>query len=371
MKSFRFLVAALAMALAGCGGGGDGGAPSNELTIGAPSPSSITANVSDVAGTAGRSIPLSATYSGTLSGTVYVVVEDPDAVFSGANISYGIGTVMLNLVMSDTAPAGRYTRPIVVHVCRDATCASEFGGFPRTIPKDVTIRGTAVGTAALTFTSTAGAAAPAQNVTITPPTGLDFTIDGGHYFQYFEPGSSTSGVVNLASVLQITRTSTGISVRPNGTWAGRYTGVIPIATPGHATRYVQVDYQVGAATGPVLTPLTTSVSASGPQGSSADVFVNVDFLRNMGTVTSSFVQIDATGGTVDPGSTFWVRYYDFALFQHGTGPADNAQRLRFAFRPCFITCMPMGTYTANIVLTAQAYGQTSTHTVPVTFTITP
>jgi hypothetical protein len=376
MKVVRYVSALLLVALAGCGGGGGG--ESEELSIRAVTPSTVTATFSNKTSYEGgdpREVALTASFSGETTGAIFVLIEDPDAVFQGAELQIDSeSSATLRLTVDDSAAVGVYEKPMVLHVCRDAACASEFDGSPRTIQKHITIEGTTLSTSALSFASTVGIAATSQTVAVTAPSGTDFNYETDPYVNHTGPDGSTN-LLSISEVFSITKTSSGLVVRPTGVWAGQFVGRLYVTTPGYAKVAVDLDYQVGTAATPVVTPLTSSVNGSGQAGSTDDIPVYVEYVHVMERDTNgeSFIAVNAMAGSPDPGSTFWLRYYDQTSFTHGTGPAGNADRLRFFLNPCFFgtDCLAPGTYTANIEVSVSAFGEQSTVTVPVTFTVNP
>jgi hypothetical protein len=370
MKSLKWLAAVMAAALAGCGGGGGDGGGSNELRIGTISPSVVTGSFTNLAPMAGRNVALSASYSGTLSGNLLIVVEDADAVFAGAFLRMGANsTVILDLQVSDTAPVGRYTQPLRLNACLDATCTRQLGGFPRTIPKDVTITGTTVGTTSLTFNTSAGVAGTAQHVIVTPPNGADFTVDPSSFLEYTDPNGNSS-TRTLGEVFFTAKTPTGFSIVPRALWPGRYRGAVQVATPGYATRQVLVEVQVAEAAGPVVTLLTPSGSAVSTVGASADVAIDVDVVRNLTPVNGGHIAIEFPDGT-SPIQQLWLRFWEGTDFTPPVGAVNSGRRLRFYANACFLgsDCLAAGTHTATIVYTATAYNVSTTVRVPVTFTV--
>jgi hypothetical protein len=317
-------------------------------------------------------VVLTASFSGETTGEVFVILEDPDAVFYAPEVQVDSdSSATLRLFVRDDAALGAYDKPMVLHVCRDAACANEFDGSPRTIQKHITIQGTTLSTSALSFASTAGIGATSQNIAVTTPNGTEFSYETDPYLTI---DGMPSGI-SIDDVFSIAKTSSGLVVRPVGTWAGHYTGRLYVTTPDYAKVAVDLDYQVNSAATPVVTPLTSSVSGSGRAGSTKDIPIYVEYVHVMerDANSESWVDINATGGSPDPGSTFWLRFYDQTSFTHGSGPANNASRLRFFLNPCFFesNCLAPGTYTANIELTVGGFGGETTFTVPVTFTINP
>lgn len=109
---FRFLVglsAMLAIALAACGGGGGNDGPQPALVF---SPASLAANYA--AGTSATlTVRATATDPAAFSGTLYVVVADPNQVLSG--------TVNLSPISNSTYSATLYTSATAVGRVRSAS----------------------------------------------------------------------------------------------------------------------------------------------------------------------------------------------------------------------------------------------------------
>jgi hypothetical protein len=371
MKVVKYVSALFLVVIAACGGGGG----SDELSIGAVTPSTVTAtfsNKTSYEGGAHREVVLTASFSGETTDEIFVLLEDPDGVFYAPEVQVDSeSSATLRLIVRDDAAVGLYDKPMVLHVCRDAACAKEFDGSPRTIQKHITIQGTTLSTSALSFASTAGIGATSQSIAVTTPNGTEFSYETDPYLTVDGMPSGMS----IDGVFSITKTSSGLEVRPVGTWAGHYTGRLYVTTPDYAKVAVDLDYQVNSATTPVVTALTSSVSGSGAAGSTEDIPVYIEYVHVMerDPNSESWVDIAATGGSPDPGSTLWLRYSSETYFTHGAGPANNATRMRFLLNPCFFesSCLAPGTYTANIELSVGGFGGETTFTVPVTFTINP
>lgn len=370
MNFFKRLAALACLVLAGCGGGGDG---HDGLTVGPLSSTAVTATVSNLRMSPGREVVLTAPYSGTFSGTVFVIVVDPDAVFSTATVDYDASSVRLHLLVDDNAQIGHYARPMTLHVCRDAACASELASFPRTIQKDFTIQGTAADVTSLSFSSTAGLAPAAQAIAITAPPNAEVTYDAAQWPYVDAVNSGGSGLQSTSLVFTVSRTATGFTVQANPIWAGHYSGHIALVTPGYNPVTIALDYTVGDGVTPVGTLVTTAVATTAPAGSTADIDAYVDVVLNMAGLTEQRIEVDATNGSADPLQANWVRYWDTTPFTYGEATADNAVRVHFKLNPCFYGqhCLAAGRYTANIVYTPSAWGVSTPLTVPVTFDVTP
>ena len=320
-----------------------------------------------------RQITLSAPFTGSYSGTLYVVVEDPDGALVSGDVMIDGSTAILTLPLSGTLPVGSYTRPLVIHACRDAACTSEVRGSPQTVQKNLVIKGPTLNVSSLSYTSTGGVAPASQSVIVTTPdAGADFAYETFTYVGAVYPDHSTS-MLRIDEVFTITKTSTGFNIQPKGVWPGRYTLPLRVTTPGYDFATLDINYEVGATTSQPFTLLTASAAVSGPRGASNEIPVYIDFGKNVQAYDSLRIALQ----TDDPDSLSrytWLRFYDSSEITVGDSPAGNGIRLRLFANACFLgywgSCAPVGTYSARVVVTASAYGQESTYTVPVTFTVT-
>lgn len=350
----------LSLLLAACGGGG-GGDSDNSLRIGPLSPAEVSAKWADSGQGLRPQVTLSAGYTGTPSGTVYVVVEDPDKLFTSAVPIVGTAQASLELspAFGDLAP-GRYTKPLVVHVCKDANCTSEYGGSPQTVRKDILVESLTVTPAKLNFTALVAMGAAAQSITITPPAGKDYGYDAYGYVTYKTPdGNISSTSRRLDEVFEVTKTGTGLQVKPKAAWAGQYIWTSFIDTPGYVRRSIEVVYDVSGQGGEAFTVLTPQVSATavGDEVVYADVDVKVN-------IPPSEVRI-SVAGTPDPVEHGWVRFYDSLPIEGGT-------RYRFRINSCGYgvrSCLGVGSHSATLTVAASAYGANWTYNVPLSFTV--
>lgn len=368
MFSARRAVGSLALFLAACGGGGGGGSEAESLTLGAISPATATITVSDQAkGEESRLIAFSAPYSGTASGTLFVLIEDPDAVLGTHSLDIGSTSATLRLeVLSDLLP-GRYTQPLTVHVCLDSGCRQELQGSPQTVAKNITVTGTTLGASSMSFSADGGMVPAAKTVAVTTSGGADWQIDNTSYVSYFEPdGTPSSTAFGLHEVFTVTKTPEGVKVQPKGRWPGRYVTTLTVSSAGHAPRSLDIDYQVGPVTGEALTLQTVTATGSGTM-IDQDVEIVIDATINMDRSEIS-VGIASLSGTPDPATTEWVRYSDFDV---GLGADGSGLRLRLYANACRFSCLAPGTYTAQAMVVAEGYGKTFHYTVPVSFTVAP
>lgn len=349
----------LLLTLAACGGGGGSGG-SSELSLGSVSPSAINLTLGDATAAPTDATTLSASYSGSTSSTVYVVVEDPDGVFASATPAVGAGRATLTLMTGILPPAGRYTQPLTVHVCKDPACKSEYAGSPQTVRKDIVIQSLGLDKARLDFSAPVGTGAAAQDLTVTPPPGRTFDI--APQYVSFVGATGAQSLLPAETVFEITRSATGLQVRPKAAWAGRYTWPLALNVPGggYADKTVTVTYDVAGTGVPPLVLLGAALQASGNGGIVAvDALVNMPISEMRYTIT----------GTPDPVGTGWLLYYDSQPYTAGSGPADNAVHLRFNFDRCgyggAFGCQ-VGTLTATVRIDVVAFGETWTYTLPAT-----
>ena len=127
----------LVVALAACGGGGGGSDGGAALTF---SPATVTANVAS--GTSATiTVRATATDTSIFSGTVYVYIVDSAHVLTSSVelTSVDSRTVSATIHTLPTLAAGRYQGTFQIHLCNDASCASQVRGSPVPLPYDLTI----------------------------------------------------------------------------------------------------------------------------------------------------------------------------------------------------------------------------------------
>lgn len=354
----RLASLSLALWLTACGGGGSsGGASSNELTVGRLTPAEISATWTD-SQVSRPLVKLSASFSGTTSGAVYVVVEDPDKLFGSAVPLVGTNQASVELHPSygDLAP-GRYNKPLVVHVCKDINCSAEYAGSPQTVRKDILVEGLAVSPARLNFSAPVALGAAAQSFTVTPPAGKDFELSWT-YVSHKAPDGSTSSL-RLEQVFDITKTATGLQVKPKPGWAGQYTLNTVVQSEGYVGRTIQVVYDVAGKSGEAFTVLTPQATATAV--GNEEVYVDVDVKIN---IPPSDVRVSVSG-TPDPVDHGWLRPSTIQAI-------DGGRRYRFSLNRCGYgvrTCLGVGTHAGLLTLTPSAYGASWTYNVPLSFTV--
>jgi hypothetical protein len=123
------------------------GAVNTAVTVGAPSPTSLTRTVS------ARQAISNATFSGTISGdvfslagqTIYLVIEDPLGLFvPGGSLQVeprGSGWgYNLTLTTGALARTGRFADKLTIYACLDAQCGTRLAGTPVTITYDISVK---------------------------------------------------------------------------------------------------------------------------------------------------------------------------------------------------------------------------------------
>lgn len=374
MRTLHLPVLLLTLSLCGCGGGGgsgsgsggnSAGADAGGLSFGAISPAGLSAKLSDDPAATRQQLTLTASFSGSASGNVYVVVEDPDKVITNALPTVGAASATLTLDLATGLAPGHYTKSVVVHVCKDSACKSEFAGSPQTLTKDIVVEGLAVGAAVLNFQGDVGMGAAAQSFTVTPPAGKSYSYSGGSV-DYKSP----SGLIMqlpFDTVFDVAQTDTGLKVAPKGAWAGEYKWLMGLQSPGYALKGVPVAYEVGDGSAKPLKLLTTSLEVT---YNGSDVYADVDVLKNFNYGSVNIVLT----GSPSPPDTGWLMYYDSVPYAQGSATMSNATHIRFKLQRCgysgaFGCLAPGASYTANIHLDISANGQNWPYDVPVTFTV--
>jgi hypothetical protein len=359
----RRLSLLLSIVVAACGGGDSPSQP-QPLSLGAMTPSTVNVTLTDEQAASRYQTSVGASYTGSASGTVYVRVEDPDGVFTAAYPAISDTRASLTLEIGGAPAPGRYTRPVTIRVCPDAACSREFPGSPQTLQKDLRIESLGVDKRSLSFSGPVGLGAAAQSLAITLPQGKSYDYSS-HYVQYTSPTGGTSLQLPSA-VFDITRTASGLQLKPRGAAAGSYSWQMQLNSPGYRSQTVNVAYEVsGTPVGPVtLLADTLSVTLTG-----GEVFGDVDAAVNM-NFTETRITIT---GNPDPSQTGWLLFYTAEPLTLGAGPAGNGQRWRFKFSRCgyggAIACLTTGTYSATVRIDVSAYGQTWAYTVPTTLTV--
>jgi hypothetical protein len=382
MKKLKFISIFLVALLAGCGGGSSSPKAnvSNELSLGALSPQSISMTLPKLTNTSALpGVSLTASYTGSTASNIYVLIEDTDKiVIAGTVMVNSNSTATLTLYLDQSVPVGTYTQPIKIRVCKDITCTAEFAGSPQTIQKNIVIANIGLSQSTLNFTSSAGIAPSAQSVIVTVPNGSSVSYTDSTYFYYTAPNGST-GAGRIQDAFEVITTGSSIQVQPKGYDLGHYEFSMYVASLGFEPVRLLVTYDIGPIAPQNLIVQTTSATQSSTVNSKADlpIFINVvetsaiPIIPNVNVSALSTFTVDIV---YDPNIPIsipyqWLRFYSQTYFTDGSGSANNGLSMRFFANACFISCLPSGTYKANIVLTSTSFATGNTISIPVTFTV--
>jgi IPT/TIG domain len=222
----------LSLALVGCSGGGGGGGstspPPLTMTL---SPTSLTFAATDAGTPAGQTV--TASFSGTGSGTLYVLIvpADPGLISVGNVAITGTtsGQALVTPAAPTTAGAGKRSTTITVTAClNDATCkTNQIAGSPQTINVTYTVAGVGASTTSLSYTigNSAVAADYSQtfNVSGYPTQTWTSAITDAPWLSLTPSTGSTAATVSVQATLDQAQ----VGALENGT----YTGSITLSAP--------------------------------------------------------------------------------------------------------------------------------------------
>ena len=228
-------VSFLTLALVGCGGGGGGGGiasppPPPPLTM-TLSTTSLTFAATDANAPAGQTV--TANFSGTGSGTLYVLIAPADpALISVGNVTI-TGSTSGQAVVTPAAPtaagAGKHSTTITVTAClNDATCrTNQIAGSPQTVNVTYTVAGVGASISSLTYTigNSAVAADYSQtfNVSGYPTQTWTSAVTNAPWLKITPSTGSTAATVSVQATLDQTQ----LGALENGT----YTGSVTLSAP--------------------------------------------------------------------------------------------------------------------------------------------
>lgn len=245
------IIVLMTLVLAACGGGGGSGGGSSSQTaagggqslrFGAVLSGPINAKFTDgnIAYTASPTV--SVAYSGTTNQPLVIVIEDPDQVFSTANVlsvANGVGT--LDLKYSPSLKAGTYTSDLKIHACASAqmttssppvaTCVGEYAGSPVIVPRKIVVDSIQLDKYALDFVANGATSATAQKIIVSGGTDPSLILSGLN-------GSLSGKIAYHVNGNEIT-----ISPLPVFT-AGNYTDTLYVTAPGFKEQQVKISYTV-------------------------------------------------------------------------------------------------------------------------------
>lgn len=371
--------ACLALGLTGCGGGGggDGGStPVAAVTVNAPSPTALSADVLE--GTALSDVALSGTVSGDVAGltgrAVYVVVEDPASLFeANAQLqlqqSGSVWQYRLDLRGRTLETSGRRTGNLRVFVCLDPGCASRLNGTPIMIPFDVNVvPGMTLATHALQFTVPFGTvpAEQAVDVALSP---FSTTWVSGDDKPYDPATTKTLVLLNGGKPVS----GAPLRFRLTPAIPGTYTERIRVHTEAMLgpnlsrgiDQYIDITYTVtpNPALDHVFDPpaLNITHSASDPllQEHAYQLYTNFGYTQSWFGVV--FDQSPVRGSTA-PYDSWWddrMRYSSACTGSIGPGGTTTYD------------CMQPGTYTARVLYLITGSSGSRVVEFPITLTVTP
>jgi hypothetical protein len=362
--SIKFLAKVHALLLAGlvlsaCGGGGGGGTDGG--TAGPP-PANVFNQVSVsldrtepikqdlIEGADMKTVAFSILASGdvgSLNGkTVYVVVEDPNALFSsspGVDLLSNPYRAYVNLFPSAKKKApGTFKGNLKIHACLDQNCSTEMAGSPLTLPYDVTIiAGLGLDRDSIAVSVPFGEVPAEQRVKVTLP-------------KYLEYWTAKDSSFYAGSEYPMTVTST--------TDPFTATGVVSLALspepPGTYSRTVKVETFTAQA-GDMFRSFekTVTVTYTVTPNPSIDYVLMpaANVVRTQGDPTMS----PAMGRRVLANTGVTVNERELQYLSHPAAADNHPQVEEWWFRldnsasPCYNTlttsnCLPVGTYTARV-----------------------
>jgi hypothetical protein len=365
MRAFLMAGLATLSLLVACGGGGGDSGP-EPLRFGAASPTTLEARITDVPSIRPRLV-VSASYSGSASGAIFVRVEDPDGLVSDAVPLVGDGRASLEMEIRGTPAPGRYTRPLTIRVCPVADCSREFAGSPLVVQKLIVVEAIQVGSAPLQFSSPVGVAPAAQTLAVSVPEGRTFGFSS-HLVQYQQPNGS-SGLIEVARVFDIRQTPTGLLVQPKPLFAGRFELQVFLNSNELAQKSATLIYEVSGKSVQALSFPKSEVAVTSTGG--ASVFVDLDALRNIEFVYPTEFSFSRFGSP-DPVQTDWLQVWSMEPVTLGDGPAGNGYRLRLRLSPCDWSgsnCLAPGVYTGIVRLEVRSLNEIWPYEFPVRFTV--
>lgn len=376
MRPLLSATLALTVLLASCGGGGggggggDGGDPGgrpSSVSIGPLSPSTLSATLAEGDTRIAAPLFVTANYTGTTSGTVYILIDDPDRIISNAIPGIGPTTASLTFEVAKTLPApGRYTKPVTVRLCGDAGCVVEFGGSPQTVAKDFTVQGVGVSASTLNFKGEVGMGAPAQTITVTPSAGTSFDVVNTNFQQ--EP-KNPADFTFLDDVFDVKRTDATLQIKPKPAPAGRYTLTKTLGS-GNARKTITAVYEVAGKPATAFTLSASSLNARpNPDPNNPDIYVTFDVLMSIPYKTLGAKAILDTPASAPN----WLYTKDYLSFFPPGSEANNGLHVTMNFNKCGFfgstNCLGRGTYTATVRVELQAFGETWTQDLPASFTV--
>jgi hypothetical protein len=338
MRWQKLLVMAVTVAALGaCGGGGGGNAaidvPLLRLTnIVLPA---VDQEVFEGGGDPIPTLSIAADVVGNLQSlngaTVYVIVQDPDALFdskAGVSLSAnGLGNVLTIYGRSVNAKAGTFHGPLTVNVCLDPACLKPLGGSPFSVPYTIKVlQGLQLTQNLSTLTAAFDSPSAPWTTSVLLPTGAtDFTAQvttkgssGPHYYgQQMVTLSRNDTALTLTGVPCPALTFYG-DFEVNATGVTSKGRLVPLQL------IQRFEYQVGAgmAFTFVYQPLSASLTAGAGTSSYAAAVTVVSKASN-GDIYDTIDHVDylppGPSGNLDANGFAWLRFLALGASSTGVG----------------------------------------------------
>lgn len=356
------IIVLMTLVLAACGGGSGGGDSTQtaagggqSLRFGSVLSGPINATFSDgnIGYTGNPTVSVS--YSGTTNQPLVIVIEDPDQVFSTANVlSVANGVGMLDLKYSPALKAGTYTSDLKIHACTSAqmsagnppvaTCVGEYVGSPVIVPRKIVVESMQLDKYALDFVANGATSATTQKIIVSGGTNPSLMLRGLN--------GSLSGKIDY----RVNGNEITISPLPVFT-AGNYTDTLYVTAPGFKEQQVKITYTVIS---PELAHGITIHDGYANQLAHVKIKENSTFnnyyhylswFKNSSQTQIQNVTVDYLGG----GVINWINLQPYAADSNGVF--------------LWVANLGVGQYNANLVITSNTNGIVDIYRVPVSVTI--
>lgn len=359
--------------LAACGGGGsDSPAPPASPTVGNVRITNVDQEVFQ-GNDPLQSLVVTADVTGDLSQLtgVYVLVEDPDALFASnavlATTANGLNNVLTLNGRNSNNRVGSFRGPLRINVCSDSACRSPLRGSPLLVPYDIRVLQslTVERSGGVTITGDFGTPAPAWTSGVTPPTGATSF-------------RATLRDLSAATIpaLTLSQSAGAITLTPGNSPVASNRYELTVTADGRTskgrvvpfTSTQGVAYDVRSTGTPVIfspAGLSFTIAARG----TLTAYQRLDTLLANGEVADQVSTINFSG----PGAVtgFW-------LLNRSVPTAGFGGAIEFAASACFLTalppgfdpCLAPGVYNARVTLRTRG-GSLVTREFDITLTVTP
>lgn len=255
----RWLAAVCCLLLVACGGGGGGGAGAGASSSSAASltfdPQTVSINVESQK-VATVSVRAAVLHSETITGEVWVDVEDSERVLTGGVDIAAIDTTTFSATFH-TSPSlglGHHTGSFKVYLCKDTNCAAKWAASPSVLAYDIDVTPAPLSATAASVTS----ATIHQGGSVSDPILVDVQGVGLHW-----SASST------AAWLQVDTTAHADNARVTAQYSGaalpvgNYADAITIRSDDGQTTAIPVHLQVIATSFTMLDGVPTFSAING------------------------------------------------------------------------------------------------------------